>query len=132
MNNAQMNTQTQTQPTAHVLTKAKWETAVKEFKAFLKDKGNMPYHDTYGTKHPGNINLPTFVFYALLRDKDPLHCTHDALSEKYTDALTLMNSMSKKEVHGWAFNDHYSDIKACFPSLTEDDIAEVIKGSLNI
>lgn len=81
----------------HVISKEDYLTIVSQFKLALKNKENMPYHNTYGTKFAGNFSLLSFVFYAILRGKDHTKCTHDINSEKYTTLISKLKDGSYKK-----------------------------------
>ncbi|ELP6119468.1 hypothetical protein QTV43_000613 [Vibrio vulnificus] len=78
------------------MTKERYLEIIANFKAFVNDIANKPYYDKeYGTKHQGNITFAHFVFYALVRGKNPEITTHDVESEKYLHVLELLRTMSK-------------------------------------
>ena len=60
------------------------------FKAFVSDPANKPTRNYYGTKFPGNVKLEHFMLWAVLRGKDPAGCTHDAKSDRYTQAIAYL------------------------------------------
>lgn len=72
---------------------------VASFRAFLKDPDNKPYYcSTYGTKYPGKVTFEHFVFYAMIKGKNPELTTHDINSERYQAILALFKRIGNKEV----------------------------------
>ena len=98
------------------LTKEKFELAVKDFRSFLKDKKNHSYHHPeFGNKIEGKLKFRHFIFYAMLKNRDIEKTTHDVSSEKYLVELDLIKKFRLN-----------SDFLMCFPSLSEEEIKEII------
>jgi effector-binding domain-containing protein len=96
-----------------VLTKEGYLNLVSEFKESTKDKKHKPYWgkswDGDKIKIKGNFTFEIFIFYSLLRNKDPKKTTHDIKSEKYLMAL-----------HSLKIGRYFNDIKQVMPSINED------------
>lgn len=68
----------------HLFTEDRFNEIIVTFKVFVKDKDNKPWkNETYGTQYPGKVTFEHFIFYAMLRGKDPVKTTHDPESERY-------------------------------------------------
>ncbi|WP_415913189.1 hypothetical protein [Neptuniibacter sp. QD37_11] len=61
------------------------------FRSFIKDKDNHPYYcEDYGTKYPGKVTYEHFIFYAILKGKDPKRCSHDPDGERFKEAMECL------------------------------------------
>jgi hypothetical protein len=97
--------------TNRIMSKELYMKLVAEFKESTKNKEFKPYFgkDYCGNKikMKGKFSFVTYIFYAILRGKDPAKTTHDVLSETYSDALYYLASS-------------YNQIHKIMPSLTEE------------
>ena len=114
MNNT--NTLT-TENTETIMTKELYLQLVKEFKESANNKDFKP---SWGKnwngdkeKQNGTFVFEHYIFYALLRNKNPEITTHDPLSESYHDALSNLKYL-------------YESMKKIMPSLSKELFMEIL------
>jgi hypothetical protein len=65
--------------------------AIAQFKAYQKDPDNRPKKDPdYGHKIEGNLTHEHYIFYALLRGKDPAKTSHDPSGESFKGKMDAL------------------------------------------
>lgn len=102
----------------------KRESIKQAFKAFVNAPESKPYHDSYGTKHKGKVNLRHFVIYALLKGLDPKRCSHDPSSENFIRImLEIKRGHVSQNVLDEAFGGLVSteDLQASYARYNEDE-----------
>lgn len=133
MSNLNTNTiETQAEQTAlnYTLNKEDFVQAVSDFKLFSKDKDNGPWKNSDGTKFKGNMRFSTYIFYAMLRNKNVDKVTHSVESETFRDRIDALKSMAglSNSYVSYEVREEMALISKCFSSLSEDQIKSVIKG----
>lgn len=57
----------------------------KNWKKFIESKENKPYRgEDCGIRYPGKVCFEHYIFWSLLRGKDPASSSHDVLSKSYS------------------------------------------------
>lgn len=112
------------------ISKEKFLLAIKDFKEFSANKENGPYRDSEGTKYKGDLRFSTYIFYAMLKNKDIAITTHSTDSDNYKDRLSMLKTYAKDGTTGyasWEIRNEVKLISDCFKSLSKEDIQAVIR-----
>jgi hypothetical protein len=113
----------------HALSKEDFVKAILDFKAFGADKENGPYKDTYGTKYKGDLRFTTYIFYAMLRNRDINKVTHSVESKRFQDRVNCLKYFAGIGSHNgpWEAKNEIPLVSKCFSSLSEEQIVSIIK-----
>lgn len=108
------------------LSKEEFIEARNDFREFSANKDNGPYRNSYGTKFKGDLRFSTYIFYAMLKNKDISKVTHSVESDTFKDRVRGLKAFGNGDYVDYEVREEIALIQKCFESLSAGQIKSII------
>ncbi len=125
-----------------ILTKDEYLKTIQSFKEIFNNKdlrkkkkfhthtyvaNNKEFKSVTCEIQPGLLQLQHFIFYRILRNKNPEKAVHSVESQKYKDVMWRFNFVKNNNIENSTVQYVIKNIQKGFPDLSDQQIQEIIK-----